>query len=112
LWVGHYLWERPISPTEGEQYHRFEPLVARLPIGNSFTPLMPLGWKDAGVRPAVWQFSDEGKLSPMSRNVDLNFVNRAWYEGLYGGTIPVPIPKPLVVEVRHPSGVSVVTVEV
>jgi hypothetical protein len=109
LWVGHYIWERMLTATTGEQFHRFEPMVARLPIGNMFTPLMPDGWKDIA-RPVIWQFSDRGTLAPMTRNIDLNFVQRSWYDSLYGG-VSVPAPQPLIVEVRHPAGVQIVTVE-
>ena len=111
LWDGHYIWQKMLTPTTGEQYHDFNPLILRLPIGNSFTPLIPLGWKGIA-QPAIWQFSDRGLLPPMTRNVDLNFVNRTWYASVYGSGPVVPPVEPLTVEVRYPHGVQVVATEV
>lgn len=111
LWDGHYIWQKMLTPTTGEQYHDFNPLILRLPIGNSFTPLIPLGWKGVAT-PVVWQFSDQGSLPPVPRKIDLNLVSRTWYASVYGSGPVVPPVEPLTVEVRYPHGVHVLTTEV
>lgn len=111
LWDAGYPYEYMTSASDGVQYKKFETMIAKLPIGNSFTPLIPLGWKGIA-QPVIWQFSEKGQLPTLApRNTDLNLVNRKWFEKLYGEA-PIPVPAPITVEVRHPSGVRIVATEV
>jgi len=112
LWAAHYLWEYMTSSTAGAQYKDFKNLMAKLPIGNSFTPLVPKGWKEAGKQPAIWQFSDQGVQDGVYGKVDLNFVAVSWMQKVYGQPEqpPIVVPPP-VVAVRFAKGTVVLKVE-
>lgn len=107
LWTAQYPFERMTSASEGEQYEAFEPMVAKLPIGNSFTPALPRGWKEEGVQPVMWQFSERGKQRGVAKRVDLNLVNRGWFMRVHKGEASVPVPvQKIIVEVRRPATVE------
>jgi hypothetical protein len=105
LWTAHYPFFVQNADGTWRQAYSFEEVDPRLPISNGFTPSIPDGWKGIA-QPVIWQFSEKG-----SGGFDLNYVSRAWYDGLYGGAI-IPVPERVRVEVRHPSNVEIVTVEV
>lgn len=110
LWAGQYPWEKMLTATTGEQYHAFAPLEAKLPIGNSFTPAPPKGWKEAGVQPVVWQFSEEGRQPGVPGRVDLNFVDRSWFASVYGEEPPIPVALPTPITLTYAKGAVALTV--
>jgi hypothetical protein len=105
LWCAHYPFFVQNSDGTWRQAYEFEEVDSRLPISNSFTPSVPDGWKGIA-SPVIWQFSEKG-----SGALDLNYVSRTWFDGLYGG-VAIPAPAPIRVEVRHPHSVEIVSVEV
>jgi len=105
LWGAHYPYFVMNADGTWRQAYSFEEVDKCLPIGNAFTPYVPQGWKGIA-QPVIWQFSEKG-----SGSYDLNYISRAWYDSLYGG-VSVPIPEKARVEVRHPSSVEIVSVEV
>lgn len=105
LWCAHYPFFVQNNDGTWRQAYSFEEVDPRLPIGNTFTPAIPDGWKGIA-QPVIWQFSEKG-----SGGYDLNYVSRAWYDSLYGGA-SIPAPARARVEVRYPASVEVVAVEV
>ncbi len=97
VWPAHYPYvvQDPANGKWHQAFH-FEDMDSKLPIHNSFTPSIPLGFSPENVM--AWQLTEKGIIEPISRapnftpRVDLNYLLLSFFKKVWqDGDEPSPV---------------------
>lgn len=110
-WLAHWIY----PPTLNRQAQNYAEVDALLPIDNSWTPYRGGVIKIPEANVVGWQFTSQGRLSPWTKNLDLDYFKRTFLSEVYGSSGDDPEPPPdepelVPVELRVPKDRVTVTV--
>lgn len=82
--IAHYVYFVQEADGDWRLAYRYSEVDPKLPIGNSFTPLLPMAIKPEQC--VWWQFTSKGQLPGIwpKANSDMGYLKRWWYEKVWG----------------------------
>lgn len=89
IYTASWWWNEQI--VRQNDYWKSYPLWVAQYIGSPDNVAVPPPWKEKGA--ILWQYTDKGngpQYGVESRNIDLNYTSKAWYQLFGGGPIPPP----------------------